>query len=141
MGQSKKAVVENFLSKFHGGSWPDFDQVVSLFSEEAVCYVVYPSTPPVHGRQALKEELQRQSKDSSNPRCEIKGIACEGDRVYVERVDYFVTLGKPISVCFCSVFEVGDDHLIKAWREYLDPADPARQLGIGGEDLEKLLQG
>lgn len=141
MSIDKKAAVENFLHLFDGGSWPDFSEAASLFSEDCECYVVYPTTPPIKGRQALQEELERQARDSSNPSCDIKGMACEGDRVYVERVDSFMTLGKPLSLCFCSVFEVNDDGLIRAWREYLDPTDTARQLGISYDELEKLLQG
>lgn len=140
MGIDKKATVEKFLHMFEGG-WPDFDEAASLFSENCECYVVYPTTPPVKGRQALKEELERQAEDSSNPRCDIKGMACEGDRVYVERVDTFTTLGKSLTVCFCSVFEVDDNGLIKAWREYLDPTDTARQLGISYDELQRLLAG
>lgn len=137
----KRKVVERFLNLFHSDEWPDFDDAAALFSEDTECYVVYPTTPPIKGCEALKQELIRQSETSSNPRCEIKGMAIEGDRVYVERVDDFITLGKPLKLCFCSVLEVDDKGLIKAWREYLDPTDTARQLGVSSEELQQLLQG
>ncbi len=141
MSIDKKNCVKKFLNMYDGGNWPDFDETVSLFSKDTVYYVVYPTTPPVHGREALKKELIRQSKDSKNPKSEIKAMASEGEYVFVERVDSFVTLGKSISVSLCSVFEVGDDGLIKVWREYFDPTDTARQLGISGDKLGELLQG
>lgn len=140
MSDSNKAVVKKFLDSFNGNGWPDLDELVSLFSDDAVCYVVYPSTPPVTGKKALREELERQAKDSENPRCDIRVIASEGRYVLVEREDTFITMGKPLAVNICSTFEVNDEGLICAWREYLDSADPAKKLGLNAAELDKLLQ-
>ena len=112
-----------------------------MFAENCVCYVVYPTTPPVKGRAALRQELERQARDSSNPKCVINAVANNGKQVFVERVDSFLTLGKPLSISINSVFDVNDDGLIEGWREYMDPMTTARQLGISFEDLAKLLEG
>ncbi|MFA5495340.1 MAG: limonene-1,2-epoxide hydrolase family protein [Porticoccaceae bacterium] len=141
MSVDKESVVLSFLNLFHGDQWPDFDQAVSMFAENCVCYVVYPTTPPVKGRAALRQELERQARDSSNPKCVINAVANNGKQVFVERVDSFLTLGKPLSISINSVFDVNDDGLIEGWREYMDPMTTARQLGISFEDLAKLLEG
>lgn len=137
----KEAVVLSFLNLFHGDVWPDFNEAVTMFAENCECYVVYPTTPPVRGRQALKEELQRQARDSSNPKVVINAVASNGRQVFVERVDSFITMGKPLVISINSVFDVNDDGLIEGWREYMDPMTTARQLGISFEDLAKLLEG
>lgn len=141
MSIDKEAVVLKFLNLFHGDQWPDFDEAAAMFTEDCVCYVVYPTTPAVKGRQAIKEELQRQARDSSLPKVEIKAVASNGRQVFVERVDSFITLGKPLSICINGVFDVTDDGLIAGWREYMDPMTTARQLGISFDDLAKLLEG
>ena len=68
-------------------------------------------------------------------------MASNGRQVFVERVDSFITLGKPLSICINGVFDVTDDGLIAGWREYMDPMTTARQLGISFDDLAKLLEG
>jgi limonene-1,2-epoxide hydrolase len=140
MSKEKKAVVKQFLSLFDGNGWPNLDKVLALFAEDTVCYTVYPTTPKVDGKAALRAELERQSRDSDNPKCDVKVIAGEGNYVLVERVDTFITMGKALTCCICSTFEVNDDGLICAWREYLDSADTLKQLGISAEELEGLLQ-
>src|SRR5437879_4471965 len=112
MGAQQEAAVMGFLGKFDGGDWPDFDDLVASFSEDVEAWVVYPTTKPVRGRAALKEELQRQAKDSANPRVEVKAMASNDTGVvFAERVDHFDTLGKQIAVAINSVWEVGSDGL------------------------------
>lgn len=141
MAADKEAVVLSFLNMFDGGAWPDFDKLVSMFADECECYVVYPTTPPVTTRDALKEELERQAKDSANPEVDVKAIASKGNTVFVERVDSFLTHGKPLTICINSVFEVNDAGKITAWREYMDPTTTLKQLGISYDDMQKLLEG
>jgi limonene-1,2-epoxide hydrolase len=140
MGTKKETAVLNFLNKFDGGEWPDIDDLVSSFSLDSTSYVLYPTTKPVVSRAALKEELVRQSKMSQVPRCDIKAYASNGKYVFVERVDHFITHGIKHTVSMNSVFEVGDDNLISAWREYFDSGDVARQLRMSADDMGKLLQ-
>lgn len=140
MGIQKEAAVLNFLNKFTGGDWPDIDDLLSVFALNSISYVLFPTTKPVVGRSALHAELVRQSKMSQVPRCDIKAYASSGKHVFVERVDYFITHGIKHTVSINSVFEVGDDNLITAWREYFDSGDVARQLGMSADDMGKLLQ-
>lgn len=140
MSDAKKAVVKKFLSLFDGNGWPDLDELMALFAEDAECYTVYPSTPMVKGKVALRAELARQARDSDDPKCNVKVMAVDGNFVLVERVDTFITMGKNLTCCICSTFEVNDDNLICAWREYLDSADTMKQLGISPEEVQKLLQ-
>jgi limonene-1,2-epoxide hydrolase len=141
MGARQEAAVLGFLNKFTGGAWPDMDELVSSFALDSVCYVLYPTTKPVVGRAALKEEFIRQAATSQTPLCDIKAYASNGKYVFIERVDGFITHGIKHTVSMNSVFEVNDDNLITAWREYFDSGDVARQLGMNPEDLAKLMQG
>jgi limonene-1,2-epoxide hydrolase len=49
---------------------------------------------------------------------------------HTQRLDHFTIKGQRINHSLTAVFEVDDDGLIAAWREYFDSADVARQLGI-----------
>ena len=141
MSAKQEAAVLNFLNHFTGGDWPDIDGVVASFSLDCVCYVLYPTTKPVIGREKLKEELVRQAKTSQTPRSDVKASASNGKYVFVERVDSFITHGIAHTVAMNSVFEVNSDNLITAWREYFDSGDVARQLHMSADDMGKLLQG
>jgi limonene-1,2-epoxide hydrolase len=141
MSAQRAAAVLSFLQNFTGGDWPNIDSLVAAFSLDCVCYVLYPTTKPVIGREKLKEELIRQAKTSQTPRSDIKAYAFSGKYVFVERVDSFITHGIAHTVSMNSVFEVNSDNLITAWREYFDSADVARQLHMSADDMGKLLQG
>jgi limonene-1,2-epoxide hydrolase len=141
MGAKQEAVVLNFLNAFTGGAWPDIDGLVASFSLDAVCYVLYPTTKPVIGRDHLKTELVRQAATSQTPKADVKAYASSGKYVFVERVDSFITHGIAHTVSMNSVFEVNSDNLITAWREYFDSGDVARQLHMSADDMGKLLQG
>jgi limonene-1,2-epoxide hydrolase len=141
MGAKQEAAVLNFLHQFTGGDWPDIDGLVASFAVDSVCYVLYPTTKPVLGRDKLKEELVRQAKTSKTPRSDVKAYASSGNHVFVERVDHFITRGIQHTVSMSSVFEVNKDNLITAWREYFDSSDVARQLHINADEMAKLMQG
>jgi limonene-1,2-epoxide hydrolase len=51
-----------------------------------------------------------------------------------ERADQAVIFGKPCPHSMVAVYELDDQGLIKAWREYLDMADLTRKMGVG-EDV------
>jgi limonene-1,2-epoxide hydrolase len=140
MGAKQEAVVLNFLRQFTGGDWPDIDGLAASFAPDCVAYVLYPSTKPVMGRETLKEEFERQAKMSQTPRSDIKAYGSSGKHVFVERVDHFITHGINHNVSMSSVFEVNEDGLISAWREYFDSGDVARQLNMSADDMGKLLQ-
>jgi limonene-1,2-epoxide hydrolase len=141
MSAKQEAAVLDFLNHFTGGDWPDIDALVASFSLDCVCYVLYPTTKPVIGREKLKEELVRQAKTSQTPRSDVTAYASNGKYVFVERVDSFITHGIAHTVSMNSVFEVNSDNLITAWREYFDSGDVARQLHMSADDMAKLLQG
>jgi limonene-1,2-epoxide hydrolase len=140
MGAKQETAVLNFLQQFTGGDWPDIDGLVASFALENTSYVLYPTTKPIIGRTALKEEFARQAKTSHAPRSDIKAYASNGRFVFIERVDHFITHGIQHTVAMNSVFEVNEDNLITAWREYFDSGDVARQLGIGADEMGRLLQ-
>jgi limonene-1,2-epoxide hydrolase len=123
MGAQQEATVLEFLGHFDGGDGPDSDELesmFSLFSEDVTFHTVYPSSPPIQGRAALRAELERQWSYASNCSLDVRNIASNDEVVFVERADHVTIDGKRDSVEISSVFEIGDDGLIKAWREYLD---------------------
>ncbi|MNN80088.1 hypothetical protein D3C81_1967880 [compost metagenome] len=59
-----------------------------------------------------------------------------------ERDDYAVSSGKPMPHSMVAVYELDEQGLIKAWREYLDTADLAKKKGVeidlvGGPALDE----
>ena len=47
-----------------------------------------------------------------------------------EREDYAVSSGVPMPHSMVAVYELNEEGLITAWREYLDTADLARKKGV-----------
>jgi limonene-1,2-epoxide hydrolase len=136
MGAKQEAVVREFCDLWgQGGEVPAIDKIVAMFAEDGVWQLWVPGGPTIKGRDAIKAEIERQITFSTFMECGLLDIASNDRVVYTERLDHFTMGGKRISHALTAVYELDDDGLITAWREYFDTADLAQQLGIAPEDL------
>lgn len=125
-------VQENFIREFcdawgdgSSTSRPDVEKILSMMSEDAVWQLWIPGGPVVRGKKALREEIERQITFASHNKCNIINMLSSDNLVMTERADEAVIHGLPCPHSMVAVYELDDDGLICAWREYLDMADLA----------------
>lgn len=139
MGQQQEAVVREFLSAWGDGKRaPDIAKLVSMMAPEGYWELYIPGGPVIRGRDALGTEIQRQLGYVSYPHCTITHITSSDKQVCTERVDTFIRNGKTVRHPLMAIFELDEQNLITAWREYFDTSDLARQTGADPTRLSGL---
>ena len=130
MTTDPQAQVLAFLGAFHDR--PDFDALGGYFAEDASYQPLVPTLQSHRGRAAIVDILRTQYRTYYDCRCEIHAIAANGSSVFTERSDHVILRDgdRRVSSRVCAVFEVDQDGLIAAWREYWDTGDVARQMGL-----------
>jgi len=95
----------------------DYDTALPLLAED----VEYQNMPiaAVHGREAVKEQLEFLMATTDDGEWRIDRQLAEGDLVMNERVDRFLIGGKWAELPVAGVFVVRDG-LITLWRDYFD---------------------
>lgn len=128
----------NAALKFIGyfrDSWPrDLQEPLSLLADDVYYQGIVPTSKPVRGKAAILQKWQEMIHDYEDQRHTMISVASEGRMVFTERVDECLSNGRWSTIPLVAVFEV-DDGKVTAWREYLDPGNIARQLGIDPEKL------
>lgn len=122
MSDRAREVVELLLEKLVSGELEsDPGAVTALFAED-VEYLGGPGMELVVGRPGLEAEFARQLKTYSDLSITTSLIASDGSTVTTERVDEFTLTHNGVRAAnpLLAVFEVNDDGLITAWREYWD---------------------
>ncbi|WP_312923768.1 MULTISPECIES: nuclear transport factor 2 family protein [Stutzerimonas] len=144
MGMRQETFIREFLDAWGDGtaeSRPQVDRIISMMAEDAVWQLWVPGGPVIRGREALRREIERQMSYVTHNKCTIRQIVSSDDVVMTERDDYAVSSGKPMPHSMVAVYELDEQGLIKAWREYLDTADLAKKLGVsvaevGGSSIQ-----
>lgn len=133
MGAKQEQFIRDFCDAWGDGSdtsRPDVDKILSMMSQDAVWQLWVPGGPIVKGQEALRKEILQQMSYATNNKCNITHIVSTDKIVMTERADDAVIHGKPCPHQMVAVYELDDDGLICAWREYLDTADLAQKVGI-----------
>ena len=104
----------------------DADEIASFYAEDAVWEDPVPSEP-VRGRQAIRDRIARFIPHVSDVRMETLHQAATGPIVMHERIDHVTYRGRRLALWAMSIYEI-EDGLIRANREYWDPAWRARAL-------------
>lgn len=117
------------------GSRPDVDRIMATFAEDAVWQLWVPGGPVIRGRAALRQEIERQMGYVTHNRCTTRQILSSARLVMTERDDYCVSNGVPMPHSMVAVYELDEQGLICAWREYLDTADLAKKKGVALADV------
>lgn len=130
MGAKQEAVVREMLGAWGEGAYePDVDRIVACFAPEAVWTLYMPDGPSIRGREAIRQEIERQLQYVGGFMCKILHIASSEDTVIAEREDSFIRNGKPLTQYIAGVFEVDEDNLITAYRDYFDLKDFVEHTG------------
>ncbi len=133
MGQKQEAFIREFCDAWGDGSSerkPDVEKIISMMSEDAVWQLWIPGGPVVRGRAALREEIHRQMSFATNNKCNIVNMLSNDHMVMTERADLAIINGRNCPHSMVAVYELDDDGLIKAWREYLDMDDLNKKMGV-----------
>lgn len=136
MGLHQEQFIRDFCAAWGDGtanSRPQVDTLLAMLAEDAVWQLWVPGGPVIRGREALEREIRRQMSYVTHNLCTIKHIVSSDTVVMTERDDYAVSSGKPMPHSMVAVYELNEQGLIKAWREYLDTADLARKKGVALE--------
>ena len=130
MGTAEEAVVREFMDAWGDGAQrdPDVEKILSMLSDDIVWRLWVPGGPSLHGRDAIRADIDRQLRFATHMRCGPQHVASNGGVVFTERTDEFQSRGRTVHHQLVAVFEVDQHGKIAAWREYFDPEDVNRQL-------------
>ncbi|TKA89699.1 nuclear transport factor 2 family protein [Halopseudomonas bauzanensis] len=138
MGMQQEKIIRTFCAAWGDGtatSRPQLETILDMMAEDAVWQLWVPGGPVIQGKQALRDEITRQMSYVTHNHCVIRNIVSSDNVVMTERDDYAVSGGKPMPHSMVAVYELDDQGLITAWREYLDTADLARKKGVPLEQV------
>tara|TARA_E500000305_G_scaffold75550_1_gene61280 strand:+ start:31471 stop:31905 length:435 start_codon:yes stop_codon:yes gene_type:complete len=128
---------EEFIRRFcalwgdgTAGTQPQLEQILDMMADDAQWQLWVPGGPVVTGKVALRAEIERQMTFSSHNKLNIINMLSSDRMVMTERSDYAVVRGVPMPHLMVAVYELNEDGLISAWREYLDTADLAKKSGV-----------
>ena len=136
MGKKQEDFIVEFCGLWGDGSLekkPDVEKILSMMAEDAEWQLWVPGGPVYRGKQALREEINRQVRIATNNKCNIIHMLSNDRMVMTERADTAVIFGKPCPHSMVAVYELNEDGLIVKWREYLDMADLTRKMGVSEE--------
>lgn len=118
MASSPLETIRDFVAAFID-AWPraDADAVAAFFTHDAV----YHNGPlePVVGRADIRDAIAGFMSMGGTVDVDMVRMAVNGAVVMAERVDYFTTAERTISLPMLGIFELQDRH-IAAWRDYFD---------------------
>jgi limonene-1,2-epoxide hydrolase len=130
MGAKQEEVALKFIGYFRD-TWPEnLDDPLKLVTEDCYYQSIVPTTDKIQGKAAIKAKWERIKADYGDQRHDMLGVGSSSNLVFTERTDYSFTNGKWVSIPLVAVFEVNEQNLISAWREYLDAGNVAQQFGM-----------
>lgn len=125
--QQNEQAVRDFLA-----AWDEPKTLGDFFTDDGVFQMM--ARDPVHGREAIAEELANQAAWATDFDLAVLNIASHGDVVLVERLDSFNMNGRPVKVPVVGVFECDADAKFTAWRDYFDWDAMMQQVAAAGVD-------
>lgn len=133
MARQQEEFVRRFCALWGDGTAetrPQLEQILDMMADDAHWQLWVPGGPVVAGKVALRAEIERQMTFSSHNKLNIINMLSSDRMVMTERSDYALVRGIPMPHLMVAVFELNEDGLISAWREYLDTADLAEKSGV-----------
>lgn len=144
MSRQQEQLIRDLIDTVAKG-WPeDLDKTMSYIAEDAVYQMAVPVTEPLHGREAIRAEIQSMMDNYQSNRSEILalGSSADGKYVFTERLDQALTDKGWIKIPVVAVFELDSANKVSAWREYMDMSCIIKQQGVEAltvlENLEVL---
>jgi limonene-1,2-epoxide hydrolase len=136
VARQQEEIIRRFCALWGDGSAemrPQVEEILGMMTEDAQWQLWVPGGPVISGKDALRVEIERQMSFSSHNKLNILNIVSSDRVVMTERSDYALVRGVPMPHSMVAVYELNDEGLISAWREYLDTADLARKSGASPE--------
>jgi len=136
VARQQEEIIRRFCALWGDGSAemrPQVEEILGMMTEDAQWQLWVPGGPVIIGKDALRVEIERQMSFSSHNKLNILNIVSSDRVVMTERSDYALVRGVPMPHSMVAVYELNDEGLISAWREYLDTADLARKSGASPE--------
>jgi limonene-1,2-epoxide hydrolase len=136
VARQQEEIIRKFCALWGDGSAemrPQVEEILGMMTEDAQWQLWVPGGPVIIGKDALRVEIERQMSFSSHNKLNILNIVSSDRVVMTERSDYALVRGVPMPHSMVAVYELNDEGLISAWREYLDTADLARKSGASPE--------
>ena len=133
MGKLQEDFIQEFCDLWGDGSdssRPQVDKILSMMTEDAEWQLWVHGGPIIKGREALRQEIERQMSFATNNKCNIIHMVSSDNIVMTERADQAVVRGKPMPHSMVAVYQLNDQGLISHWREYLDTEDLKQKSGI-----------
>ena len=131
MGQIQEKFISDFCDAWGDGSdesRPDVEKILSMMSEDAVWQLWVPGGPIIRGREALRAEIKEQMSYATNNKCNIINTLSSDTMVMTERADEAIINGRNAPHSMVAVYELNDEGLICAWREYIDMMDLTQKM-------------
>ena len=98
----------------------DLDRILSFFTEDAIYHNI-PMEACV-GRENIRNLIGGMFSTITSIEFDIRIQVTHGPLVLNERIDTLVMSDKTVELPVCGVFELTEEGLIKAWRDYFDAA-------------------
>lgn len=100
-------------------AWSRLDpaELAGYFTEDG-CYHNIPAQP-VRGRDKVEQFIRGFTATWTETRWDVVSLACDGDRVFAERVDRTKTSQGNVDLPCLGVFEL-ENGKIREWRDYFD---------------------
>lgn len=115
--------VEAFIGHWNSG---DMEAMYALCAEEVVWHNI--PMEPVSGKAAFRAAVDGFNGDIAGCEWQVHAIAANGNFVLTERTDAFVFGdGRRAAIRVMGTFEIGEDGLITAWRDYFDMGEFQRE--------------
>jgi limonene-1,2-epoxide hydrolase len=136
MSERNERIVKRVFELLSGSS-PDFETLMSLFSDDSYYWALAPVSPLRRGPSAIVEDLKKQFAHGGDLAIVPHAMVSSDRYVVLERTD-FVTVPhnrRRAEVRICGLFELNDEGQITAWREYWDSEMCRQQMGMSAEEL------
>lgn len=114
MANANEQLVEDFCAAW---SQRNVDVILGYFAEDAVYHNI--PIAPARGLDEIRAVVEMFVPPADEIEFTIHAIASNGDLVFTERTDRFVTGGKTIELPVAGAFEIRAGK-IAAWRDYFD---------------------
>lgn len=115
--------VATFIDHWNSG---DMEAMFAMCADDIVWHNI--PMEPISGKAAMREAVAGFMANVESCAWETHAIASNGTVVLTERTDGFtLTGGKQAAIRLMGIFELNDDGLITAWRDYFDMAEFQRE--------------
>lgn len=135
----KLKIVADFIGQYSRSWPPSIEASLEVLDDDAYYQMVVPTIAPVKGKANIIAALKTMTEKVKDQKHDMISIACAGDFVFTERVDYSLRNNAWVPVPLVAIFQVNDAGKIYAWREYLDLFNNLKNHGLSFEEMQQTI--